>query len=735
MPAFVNPALLWGLGLLAAPILIHLINLWRRRPVQWAAMEFLLESQKKNRRWVVLRQLLLLLARLAAIAALVMVLAQPLLGNRFGSLLGGARTHHVILLDDSFSMSDRWGDTSAFARGKQAIERIVQRAGRLGGGQMATLLRFSQAGGDKTPARPDMLAARLTTTAGADVERLLLKLDPSQTAAGPLAAIEAAGKLLDETSGDNVVLYIVSDFRANEWQAPQALREELSRWRNRQAQVRLVACVDEQHANLAVTSLKPQRGLLAAGVPFFVEVAVKNFGAERIAGVPVLLREDGHARPAVVIDGIAPGATETQRFLVNFPTAAEHVVTASTEVDSVAADNSRSAVIDVPVGVPVLVVDGDAAGADGKFLALALSPGGGIRTGIDVQVEGPRYLVDHPLARFRSIYLTNAANLDESAVTALENYARSGGGLAVFLGEASDSRFVNDRLYRDGQGLFPIPVTSPTQLFVDQLNRRPDLEVTDHPIFKVFLGERNSFLSAVTVERYFTVPKNAEQQAGAASKVIARLRNGAPLAVERKFGQGRVVAFLTTAAPAWNNWGRNPSFVVAMLELQSYLSAHDEPAPGHTVGQPLVVEFDPARYQPRATFVVPGDEASIEHPVDAVREENRLAATFADASRAGVYEVKLSTLDGRVESRRYVVDVSPDEGDLAWRSGQELATALGSVKFVYDRADALAWESPELAGFNLSDGFLCALIAILIGEQLLAYGASFHPSTKRGGRS
>ena len=34
-----------------------------------------------------------------------------------------------------------------------------------------------------------------------------------------------------------------------------------------------------------------------------------------------------------------------------------------------------------------------------------------------------------------------------------------------------------------------------------------------------------------------------------------------PLVVERRFGKGRVVAFLTTAAPTWNNWARvNPSF-------------------------------------------------------------------------------------------------------------------------------------------------------------------------------
>ena len=63
MPTFVHPAMLWGLLLLGVPLVIHLINLFRHRRRQWAAMEFLLASQKKNQRWVRLRELLLLLAR------------------------------------------------------------------------------------------------------------------------------------------------------------------------------------------------------------------------------------------------------------------------------------------------------------------------------------------------------------------------------------------------------------------------------------------------------------------------------------------------------------------------------------------------------------------------------------------------------------------------------------------------------------------------------------------------
>ena len=73
---FVYQALTWGFLLALLPLLIHLINMMRHRRVKWAAMEFLLQSYKKHRRWVWLKQLLLLLARMAAVVLLVAMLAQ-----------------------------------------------------------------------------------------------------------------------------------------------------------------------------------------------------------------------------------------------------------------------------------------------------------------------------------------------------------------------------------------------------------------------------------------------------------------------------------------------------------------------------------------------------------------------------------------------------------------------------------------------------------------------------------
>ena len=73
-PAFVLP----GLGLVALPVIIHLINRMRYRRVRFAAMEFLLLSQQKNRRKLLLEQLLLLFLRMVAVMLLVALISRPL---------------------------------------------------------------------------------------------------------------------------------------------------------------------------------------------------------------------------------------------------------------------------------------------------------------------------------------------------------------------------------------------------------------------------------------------------------------------------------------------------------------------------------------------------------------------------------------------------------------------------------------------------------------------------------
>ena len=65
-------------------------------------------------------------------ALLVAMLAQWITRGQWLDLFGGMATHHYVLLDDSYSMSDRLGGASAFETALDAVRRIV-RPGRRSG--------------------------------------------------------------------------------------------------------------------------------------------------------------------------------------------------------------------------------------------------------------------------------------------------------------------------------------------------------------------------------------------------------------------------------------------------------------------------------------------------------------------------------------------------------------------------------------------------------------------------
>src|SRR3954467_1431753 len=169
--SFLFPSLLAiGLPLVALPILIHLINLRRQQRIRWAAMQFLLESQRRNRRWILLKQLLLLATRMGVIPVLVMMLAHLVLRNEWLSLLGRGTTHHLVLLDDSYSMSDRWNETNAMAEGKRAVQAIVEQAAQQSDTQLITLLRFSEAAALSAGAQPQVYAEHTNHPSPAKLE-------------------------------------------------------------------------------------------------------------------------------------------------------------------------------------------------------------------------------------------------------------------------------------------------------------------------------------------------------------------------------------------------------------------------------------------------------------------------------------------------------------------------------------------------------------------------------------
>ena len=164
--------------------------------------------------------------------------------------------------------------------------------------------------------------------------------------------------------------------------------------------------------------------------------------------------------------------------------------------DAVDTDNARYAALEFPENVPVLVIAGDGQAAtkkgDAYFLTLPFSSNNVAPTGIAPRIEAPRFLREKPLDPFHVIYLLDVDRLDQTEIDALEKYVAGGGGVAFFMGDLARADFYNNRLYRDGKGIFPAPLVGPTELLVDRTETPSDLTVEgNHPVFSLFASQPN----------------------------------------------------------------------------------------------------------------------------------------------------------------------------------------------------------------------------------------------------
>ena len=124
---FLNPGLVAGALLFAVPLVIHLLNRQRHKRRDWAAMEFLLRAFQKTRNRLRNENLLLLLLRCLIPIVLALALARPVLQSVAALIGQGGSVHHVVVLDQSYSMGlQRDGAPSPSERGRAMVARLLE---------------------------------------------------------------------------------------------------------------------------------------------------------------------------------------------------------------------------------------------------------------------------------------------------------------------------------------------------------------------------------------------------------------------------------------------------------------------------------------------------------------------------------------------------------------------------------------------------------------------------------
>ncbi len=772
---FVYSPLAWGFLLMGVPILVHLINMLRHRRQKWAAMEFLLESHRRNRRWVMLKQWLLLLARIAAMGLLVFMLAKWVSNSQWLSWFGGKTTHHFVLLDDSFSMAavNAEGEAS-YTRALRALTGLIQDVADQPGDHQLTLVRWSRAAlamrdaESESNGQIDLAADLLAQSVPSDPARLLDRIaatEPTAMQCSPETAVELILPAIASQTGESPVVYMLSDLSRNQFGESDSLKQKFQQLGSSRVPIHLIDCAEDAGPNLTIASLAPQQEVWAAGVPLLIRFSVRNASLQPARNVVAKIRTVDYSigdiapsvdheysgnvaeLPPVVIESIEPGQTVSRQFQVVFPSAGQHVVEVSIPDDSLATDNRRWGVIDIRTSQRVLLVDGDVRQQNAFYFESVLQPGERLRTGITFERTDGSYLRDasvEDLLAYDSIALLDVPRLDAGAIDHLMEYASAGGGVLIVLGANTNLNFANEQLYRNGKGLLPVKLdrieevpTTSTSTSADTLT--PQVVATDHVILEPLLKLSTSPFFALRIRKHIVASHESLGQPGL--DVVAMGPNSQPLIVDRASGAGRVVAILTGLSPDWSTWPQDPTFVVLALRSMGYLSSFRRNPTDWPVSSDLEMTVPHASVLPEGDILMPargGPRVRLQRKVDSSGsdsiakliqpvslQDNADRSVLDGLLRSGVFECWMTSADGGTILRNFAHNVAPEEGDLDRLSHAELLRQNPGIDLVVRSASTLTRTlgARQSSQSNLA---MALLVALLVAEQMLAYSASFH---------
>lgn len=757
-----------GVSLIALPIIIHFINRLRYRTVQFAAMEFLLQSQNKNRNRVLIEQLLLLLLRILIVLFLLALIARFILDPQQLALFRGQKTHHVVLIDDSASMREKWGETSAFDEALEVVRRLVAEGSRRPGTQKLSLILLSNPQGNVLLPEQDIDQELLQ-----DLDAELSSLECSYRALDLATGLNACRKRLEQEKATVRHLHVISDYRKNDWEGQTAVGESIQALEQQNIAVNLVKTVATFQGNLAATRLAGDLQIAAPGIPVRFRTEIKNYSDQLASDVVLSLYSDGKKLPlSVNIEEIKANSSIEREFDITFETPGFHDLRVALPPDVLEADNTNYLSFDLSANHPILIVDGDLASDEGLYIADAL--GDVSTTGYVPELQGVDFLKRNPLTDYQCLFMVNVSELSEEVVASLEEYVQNGGGLVWYLGDTIRPAFYNNNLYKPVSnkadeatpseiGLFPVPLATARRLLPepDPTNPGSDLTLSAHPVFEIFQdfnGERNPFVDLVRVQNWFPVAEDwiandNERQDGVVT--IATLRNEYPLMFEHRLGRGKVLTFLSSCGPSWNNWANGPGspcFAVVQLEMTKHIARSENEPDRRYVGQPIQVSLDPAEFTDRVEIVSGDDRIELKAVLENVSTtssdgnnettsdgpdevEQHWTAALSETKQPGIYRVlSFSQNQQQIESR-IAYNVDNRESDLLLASRNQILAAAGAGTGIQiQEPGSLDWLESQEAGQEIRMLILILLVLFLIAEQFLAHRLSYHPESQIASR-
>ncbi len=699
-----HPALLAvGLGMIAIPILIHILMRRKRKPVPWGAMRFLLEAYKTQRRRMTLEQMLLLAARCLLVALLALAIARPMLGG--GTGLGSNARTLVILLDNSITSDLTESDQSALNRHKGIATLALQRLDQARGDRAALITLAGPAQSVALPATADI----------AGVMRAVEGTEATDSAPDYLGAAETLASVLDvrDDNAPPVSVLIASEFRAGQGVGRAPLPDL-----GDSVEALLVTSPPPPGAgNVAIEALEPMRSLV---------VASGTSGALGTGQARVALRRSGSAigRRAVtsvrLVSDLNPSLTLGQgqvrwsqgqsegealvsldaQTLTKAQQGGPLVLRAEIDPDDLQRDNTRRRALEVRESISVgIAAPGRYAGSVGvegytpaDWLRLALSPGEASGLGgIALEQVEPGVIDATRLARLDALLLPRPDLIDAGAWDRIADFARSGGLVVAFPPGDAGAQLWTDRLTRS-LGL-RLTIEREARQYSTPLGVRAGDDASAS-LLSLIGGELEFLAQPVRVGRL--LPIGIDPQSGAS--VILQIEDGAPFVLAsppagNDTGRGLVVLFASAIDTQWSDLPTKPLLVPLLQEIVRQGVGRARGAYGGIAGARVLAPTGSVELTPVSNTgaSLPLDESGLTR--DAVRTAGAWRAIDQrGASRASVVvnpdtSATLADPEDPQRVQRWLATLSP-ETQLQWIGADETTDTASGAQSVAQAFDA-----------------------------------------------
>jgi hypothetical protein len=585
-----------------------------------------------------LRQWLVLLLRMLAIACLALAFARPALQEGSGWLDGARPTTAVLLVDRSYSTRHAPPGGRLFDRLRRAADEIL---GLYGDGRdRVHLIPFA--------ARVDTIDGPLSVAAWRE---RLADLAPGEARTDIDDALRAAADRLAAAPGTDGEIFLLTDATRAGWEEVRAVGDGSAR-------VFVVVPNIGSGRNLFVGDHRVAAWLAAPGHPLTVSAQVGQSGGDETS-VAVDLFLDGQRLQRRQVQ-LSPGGVAAVDFTVAPRRSGLLTGFVQIEDDDLPLDNRRHFTIRVPERTAVLLAGPH--GTDTYYARRGLTAAATGDATLEVESMVLSELSSEALARTDVLVLCNLEAPTAAVSRIVRRFAEAGGGVLAFPGPEADLSRWNREL---------LPAILPATLA--GVTGRPGAEAyvsldTSRVYGELFSGLLDAVDDRPRFQATFDVVTDRQLS------VLARFDDGRPALVEGRPGAGRVLLWAAPLDQSWSDWPLRGSFVPLLHRLTRSLALAAPQTADYTVGDRAWRWIPGARVDDRLQIQAPSGRRFF---IEAHTSFGELRWDVPRLNEAGIWRILNS--DGAALDE-FAVNVDPVEADLTRWTQAEMAERLAGQR-------------------------------------------------------